>query len=266
MRDGLIDRGFSQARALTQTTPHLTISNRLARLRQLREAWKTLSWTRCVTVPMPGPCGAYELVGGAFCKTQPTVWRGWGWGGALALGGLPWFANGVDGNAHEEHEEARTMSVTWLPGTHDYWERTVVRDDLGIQTRDFAIDPSQDLMVLFKGREEAGLYVAPFFLPGDNALDDDDDRPMAAAFPGVLELHVRTISTNQPHPEARIPVLCTPVLWPVTCVSMQIVDDVVGVSYCIDPLRIMIWNWKTGHLVVVRPRAASRISHRWLTD
>jgi hypothetical protein len=216
-----------------------------------------------VTVPMPGPCGAYELVGGVFCKTQPTVWRGWG--GAFALGGWPGFANEGDGDAHEEYEESRTMSMTWLPGTPDHRGRTVVRNDLGIQTRDFAIDPSQDLMILFNSRAETQLYVAPFFLPGDNALHDDDDRQMGI-FPGVLELHVRTISTNQTHPEARVPILCTPVLWRVMSVSIQIVDDVVGVLYCIDPVRITIWNWKTGHLVVVRPRATSRISHRWLTD
>ena len=76
-----------------------------------------------------------------------------------------------------------------------------------------------------------------------------------AAFPGVLELHVRTISTNQAHPEAREPVLRVQVFYPITSVFLQIVDDVVGVMYCIDPSRprITIWNWKTGHLVVVRP-------------
>ena len=153
----MIDGGFSQARALTQTTPHLTISDRLDRLRQLRKAWKTLSWTRCLAVPMPGTWGTYELVGGVFYKTQPTVWRGWGW----ELGGWPFFANGGDGNEHEGLDESRTMSATWLPGKYDHQGRTVVRDDLGIRTRDFAMDPSQDLMVLLKG-VDSGLYVAPF--------------------------------------------------------------------------------------------------------
>ena len=61
-------------------------------------------------------------------------------------------------------------------------------------------------MVLFKGGEEARLYVAPFFLPGDNVLDDDADRLMAVVLLVVLELHVRTISTNRTHQEARVPV------------------------------------------------------------
>ena len=37
-------------------------------------------------------------------------------------------------------------------------------------------------------------------------------------------------------------------------VFLQIVDDVVGVMCCTDPVRprIVIWNWMTGNLVVVR--------------
>ncbi|KAF8551145.1 hypothetical protein OG21DRAFT_322383 [Imleria badia] len=236
---------YSQPGALT------TSADRLVRLRQLRKAWKTLSWTQCVTVPTPGPCCAYELVGGVFCKTQPTIRRG-GRGGGFGseLGGWPGLAamvmNGFAGNGNGEEEAQEepthglgsrtTMSATWLPGMHGRRGRTVVRDDLGIPTRDFAVDPSQDLMVLFKGGEEAGL-------------------PMAmVAYPGVLELHIRTMSTNQTHPETRVPVLCTPVLYPITSVFVQIVDDIVGIMYCVDPARprITIWNWKTGHLVVDR--------------
>jgi hypothetical protein len=134
------------------------------------------------------------------------------------------------------------MSATWLPGAARERERhgqglwrTEVRDDLGIPTRDFAMDTSQDLLVLFKGGEDPGF-------------------PMVVVFPGVLELHVRTMSTNQMHPEARVPVLRTPVLYPVTSVFVQVVDDVVGVMYCVDPARprITVWNWKTGQLVVDR--------------
>lgn len=77
---------------------------------------------------------------------------------------------------------------------------------------------------------------------------------MVAMLPGVLELHVRTLSTNEVHPEAREPVLCTQAFYPMASVFVQIVDDVVGVMYCIEPStpRITIWNWKTGDLVVVR--------------
>ena len=81
---------------------------------------------------------------------------------------------------------------------------------------------------------------------------DGGDRPMGIV-PGMLELHLRTMSTNQTHPEASVPVLSAQVLYPITSVFMQIVDDVVGVMYCVDPARprITLWNWKTGRLVVV---------------
>lgn len=71
--------------------------------------------------------------------------------------------------------------------------------------------------------------------------------------PGMLELHIRTLSTNEVHPEARLPKLSMPVFLPVTGAYMAIVDDVVGMLYCIDPERphITLWNWKTGKVMVV---------------
>ncbi|KAG9312407.1 hypothetical protein JVU11DRAFT_6788 [Chiua virens] len=251
VRDGMTDQSARATQQGLQLT--LTTSDRLARLRQLRTAWTTLNWTRCVTVPMPGPCSAYELVGGMFCKTQP---RGRGRrDGAHGFGGF-WGGNfGFEGHGawhgHHDHDGqgepevdgggdgSRTMSVTWLPGRLGGGEnevdrgRTDVRDDLGIPTRDFAMDPSQDLMVLFKGDN------------GDVGMPGD-------AYPGTIELHVRTISSNQTHPEARVPVLCSPVLYPIMNVFVQIADDVVGIMYYLDSTqpRLTIWNWKTGSMVM----------------
>lgn len=64
---------------------------------------------------------------------------------------------------------SRAMYATWLPGRGnadadadaDCRRTTIMRDDLGIPTRDFAMDPSQDLMVLLKGGEHLGMYVLP---------------------------------------------------------------------------------------------------------
>ena len=82
VRDGVIDGGFSRAHAgaLARTTRRLTISDRFARFRQRRKAWKALSWTRCVTVPMPGSCCAYEVA-----RRSRRRGGGWAWtfGGAF---------------------------------------------------------------------------------------------------------------------------------------------------------------------------------------
>ena len=42
---------------------------------------------------------------------------------------------------------SRHLQLTWLP-TSTSEARTIERDDLGVRMRDFAIDPSQDLMAL----------------------------------------------------------------------------------------------------------------------
>ncbi|KAF9236004.1 hypothetical protein BU15DRAFT_89346 [Melanogaster broomeanus] len=200
----------------------LSTGERLSRLRSLRRAWSTLSCTSTVTVPMPGPCYAYELVGGIFCKTQDI----------------------------QRHQRlgSRRFSVTWLPSSHNPGH-TLVHEDVGIPSRDFAMDPSQDLMVLFRGGEE--FVMMPFIM----------------VVPGTLELYVRTISTNQVHPEAQVEVLRTPVLFPITTATIHIVDDIVGVLYCLESIQphVIMWNWKTGNLIVDRgnidlPPATSDIS------
>ena len=176
------------------TTLHavtMSTSERLARLRQLRHAWQTLRWSRMVTGPMPGACCAYELVGGIFCKTQPApggrvsgfgVGLGHGFGGdggGFAAGGGPgwlgvdgvgWISPGLGtwglhlhanatGNGVWEDDGgglgALALSATWLPGRAvGDMGRTVVRHDLGMPTWDFAMDPSQDVIVLFNGGDE----------------------------------------------------------------------------------------------------------------
>ena len=185
VQDGMIDDsaiGPSNSTALAQ----LTTDNRLARLRQLRRAWETLRWARCVTVPIPGLCCAYELVGGIFCKTQPgPAPRGAGPGVAgvnpglfvglqLGLGvgfGEQWDAGEV---APAPPPQSVKMCMMSLPGRKGNDQgKTVVRDDLGIPTRDFAMDPSQDLMILFKG-DDGPMYVrSSFFF---DPLDNDDDN------------------------------------------------------------------------------------------
>lgn len=119
------------------------VGDRLARLRALRRAWATLDWSSNIVVPMPGPCHAYELVGGVFCKTH-----------------------------HSQHHRfsSRHLTATWLPSSTDPAGRLIDREDIGLPTRDFAIDPSQDLIILFKGYEDDAMYVV--MSPGCSMVGD----------------------------------------------------------------------------------------------
>ncbi|EIW85176.1 hypothetical protein CONPUDRAFT_117787 [Coniophora puteana RWD-64-598 SS2] len=188
----------------------LSPGERLLLLRRRRRAWHFLEWSKQHIVPMPGSCQAYELVGGVFAKTASTDFI-------------------VAGSRH--------FMATWLPSTGtgvaagDEGPRTLTRDDIGITTRDFAIDPSQDLIVFVKSDE------------------------LNFGMPDTLTLVLRAISTNEPHPEARLPTLTCSVQFPLNSAFIQIVDDVVGMLFYSEferGPRIVIWNWHDGSILVDR--------------
>lgn len=99
-----------------------SVAERLEQLRNLRRAWILFEWKKEVRVPMPGFCQAYELVGGVFAKTSSSV------------------------GDHNQFSPRKFIS-SWLPSSSDPGH-TLVRADIGVSTRDFAIDPSQDLIAL----------------------------------------------------------------------------------------------------------------------
>lgn len=186
--------------------PHstVTVAERLEQLRNLRRAWTLFEWEKEVRVPMPGFCQAYELVGGVFAKTSSS-------------GGI------------YNHSGSRNFISSWLPSSSDPGH-TLVRSDIGISTRDFAIDPSQDLIALVKS--------------DDDFIGDS----------GYIEVYIRTISSNIKHPEAASPVLRTLTPFTMTSAFIQIVDDVIGMMFWmeIESPRITIWNWKTAQMLVDR--------------
>ncbi|KAG1718629.1 hypothetical protein EDB19DRAFT_1794606, partial [Suillus lakei] len=182
----------------------VTVAERLEQLRTLRCAWTLFEWKKEVRVPMPGFCQAYELVGGVFAKTSSS--------------------RGI-----YNHSGSRNFISSWLPSSSDPGH-TLVRNDIGISTRDFAIDPSQDLIALVK-------------------TDDDFANEC-----GYIEVYIRTISSNVKHLEASSPVLRTLTSFAMTSAFIQIVDDVIGMMFWmeIESPRITIWNWKTGQILVDR--------------
>ncbi|RPD53899.1 hypothetical protein L226DRAFT_469953 [Lentinus tigrinus ALCF2SS1-7] len=179
--DGLVDG--------TRCT--LSTSERLARLLELRARWRYLDWTGVKHISAPAMCQAYELVDGVFASSM---------------------GNGLSGSRH--------LALTWLPTTREE-ERTVEREDLGVTVRDFAIDPSQDLMALVIADEVAS-----------------------------FNIHLRTMSENKPHPRAAKPELKAPIPFQVGNSFIQIVDDIVGTFFWVHGPGLLIWNWRTGKNVV----------------
>ncbi|KAG1905095.1 uncharacterized protein F5891DRAFT_1183801 [Suillus fuscotomentosus] len=87
---------------------------------------------------------------------------------------------------------------------------TLVRNDIGISTRDFAIDPSQDLIAF---------------------VHFDDDPVNNSNYTAV---HIHTIPSNVKHPEASSPILRTLTPSIMTSAFIQIVDDVIGMMFWME--------------------------------
>lgn len=106
--DGLVDG----------TGCSLSVAERYKLLLDRRQRWRYLKWRKVDTFSAPAACQAYELVDGVFASS-----RGFGLTGSrhLAITRLPTAAGGV---------------------------QQVERDDIGFSARDFAMDPSRDLIAL----------------------------------------------------------------------------------------------------------------------
>ena len=96
----------------------LPVAERYKLLMERRKRWRYLAWWQATTFPAPASCQAYELVDGVFASSR-----------SMPLGA------------------SRHISFTRLPAPSEP-ARTTEREDLGVPIRDFAIDPSQDLVAL----------------------------------------------------------------------------------------------------------------------
>jgi hypothetical protein len=175
-------------------------------LLERRVAWRALRPNRRTSVALAGHCHAYELVGGMFAK------------------------------ALEDFGAARRLVASWLPGDGRA-ERRFVVDDLGVRIKDFALDPSQDLIALLEHRPA----------PGSSSMAGAD-----------ICVHLRKLSAVvAPHPAAKTPVLCRRAVGPVHGCMIQIVEDIVGMYFWMPFHAVLIWNWTSGEELLVRPNLVS---------
>lgn len=197
----------------------LTTSDRLQLLLDRRRRWRTLDWTQKTMVPVPGACQAYELVGGVFAKSMGVAH--------------------LTGSHH--------LNATWLPSRTE-GARSIIREDLGVATRDFAIDPTQDLIALVDGGDRYSMsccilsHQLTALLPPDCSQHADFR----------IRVYLRTISTNLAHPRATSSELLAPISFELSSSFIQIVDDVIGMFFWVHGPGLIIWNWLTSEILVVR--------------
>jgi hypothetical protein len=179
-----------------------THRERLAALLVRRERWEKMHSSKLNTIKLPRGCDAYDLVAGVFLKLF----------------------------------SARQIVATWLPSRTDAGHQ-LVHMDIGLRARDFAADPSQDLIAY---------------------LEEDEHALEERKRNRTLRVHIRSLLTNAPHSDADVPILqCVLRTYTIPNGFLQIVDDVVGVVLRNREHILVVWNWRTGALLVVRSRLLS---------
>ncbi|KAI8989158.1 hypothetical protein BD414DRAFT_486239 [Trametes punicea] len=172
--------------------PHstLTVAERLRVLKARQEAWDSLAWTSREEIPM--------LRGG--------VWELYG--GVLGQG-----------------EGSRTLVFKQLPSTLRGIEGKEWRiEDVGVNIRDFGMDPAQDLLLIIENRVEgAGL---------------------------TCSVHLRSLATGKPHPAAPRPAILSHHpqrgRYSYTIQTSEEYVAILMTSGDEDHSELLIWNWKTG--------------------
>ncbi|PPR01043.1 hypothetical protein CVT24_000577 [Panaeolus cyanescens] len=188
---------------LTASHNTLTHVEILQKLRERRRRWDTLDHKTFITLQIDSSCQAYELVGGVFGQTDGT-----------------------------------NITFCWLPSSTSKGRR--IDHQSPIPLRDFAMDPSQDLLVIL---EQNSIY-----------YNSDEGN--------VVVLHLRTMSTNLPHEKAtrtpkiefNIPPDNAPAGNGIVGAALYIMRHLLSInlrigSWTESRCRVLIFNWITGSLV-----------------
>ena len=221
----IIELGANGMEATSYTLPQVDL---LQKLRDRLKAWEQLDRKFFKVIPGGlrdfGECRAYELVAGTFSTSNGS-----------------------------------NLFVNWLPSaTHD--GRVLRHETIGLSVRDFAIDPTEDIIVFL---EDDSKYVVFTLLVVNPHLFHT--RP-SSTLVWTVRLYLRTISSNRPHPLAREEILSFDIpvdagrvgnlnLNPVVKATLQLAYDMLSLSITtglkFHGLRVLVWNWKTSRLLFV---------------
>ncbi|KAF7421049.1 hypothetical protein PC9H_011569 [Pleurotus ostreatus] len=201
--DGLVDCAAS-------STPY---SDRLATIIRRRHAWAAMEWNDTVSAHLPGECLAYELVADVLAKLTEAH--------EFVCVELPSMPRAAD---------TGQMDASSI----DTW-------DLPFAARDFAMDPTQDLVIFL----------------------EDTRIPVASEKSRNTHLYIYSMATKEPHQLAQSPCLVIngseskSLVHPfvghpfIICALLQIAEDVVLIQYttlAAESDHIRLWNWMTGDL------------------
>lgn len=133
-----------------------------------------------------------------------------------------------------------------LPSIKHPEARFIVREDVGVSSKDFVIDPTQDL-IGYVSESVSSLH-------SGTCLISDLPLPRSGVFPqSQIQIHIMTISTHKPHPEAAVPIISHSCGLPFVMTNsfIAIAEDVLAIFFWIENPGLIIWNWKSGKVLVV---------------
>ncbi|KAF8169410.1 hypothetical protein BJ912DRAFT_175019 [Pholiota molesta] len=165
-----------------------------------RQAWLALDVKEPLTRRTPPNCDLYELAGGAFAQMS------------------------------SDHFE-----ISRLPTARNADERTDRRPLNGILAWEFAMDPTQDLIVFF----------------------EDDGVPPPTSDTRIIRIHIRTMSSNTIHPRAQQSPLQLTVARKyndanINSPVLQIAHEVVAIHFhhAGGDARTLVWDWTSSDLIL----------------
>jgi hypothetical protein len=187
-----------------QTSTSSSSDKRLERLLVHRAAWQGFRLQAAGHYSQPNYCHAYDYVSGFFVKCfAPDFMEAYRKGSLLYT-----FTN----LRKPAFDAARFV-------------------ELDVHTKDFAIDPSQDLFVVLE-----------MF-----------DLHSVSRSSGDIRVHLRSFThPHEPHLEARIPVLQESHGFRIKECLLEVAEDALALFAGSETESIFIWNWRSGRLLVVR--------------
>ncbi|KAF8707526.1 6-phosphogluconate dehydrogenase, decarboxylating, partial [Rhizoctonia solani] len=190
-------------------------------LKQHQKRWKSTSWTQVDVYPLKkrnlnGDTSTYDYCGGVYAQ----------------------------GSSFPGGQYTRRLDLYQIPSVNKGipWKQWSF-DDLGVDTRDFVMQPEYDLLVLLESNQTV-LY--------PNSAGINEGEPDRTHY---FTIHLRTLRTNEPHPDAARPTInySTPSYRRTTSsFYFQIVGRYLAVQFLVtnasgsDKFKLRVWDWTTG--------------------